>query len=236
MILELRRLNLAIGIVLIVDELGKALEHAARNSGDIFVLQELAEFAASYQTPGLLLVTLLHQSFEQYAAGLRASTRNEWAKVQGRFADIAFQEPPEQVLHVLAKAIQQHPDSALDKSRSTASSIAARLYEVGAAPKGFSKKAFVNMAAALAPIHPVTALCLTRLCRKFGQNQRSLFAFLLSREPNGFMGFLEAGKPTELFGPARLFDYVLESFGSAALVGDGAVRCDRDSSNLATAS
>ena len=108
-ILELRRLNLAIGIVLIVDELGKALEHAARNSGDIFVLQELAEFAASYQTPGLLLVTLLHQSFEQYAAGLRASTRNEWAKVQGRFADIAFQEPPEQVLHVLAKAIQQHP-------------------------------------------------------------------------------------------------------------------------------
>jgi hypothetical protein len=184
----------------------------------------LAELAASYQIPGLLLITLLHQSFEQYAAGLRASARNEWAKVQGRFADIAFQDPPEQVLHVLAKAIQQRPDPVLGKIRSTASSIAAKMYEVGAAPKGFSKKAFISMAAALAPIHPVTALCLTRLCRKFGQNQRSLFAFLLSREPNGFMGFLEEGKPAELFGPARLFDYVLDSFGSAALVGDGAVR------------
>jgi len=223
-ILELRNLNLATGIVLIVDELGKALEDAARNSGDIFVLQELAELAASYQIPGLLLITLLHQSFEQYAAGLRASARNEWAKVQGRFADIAFQDPPEQVLHVLAKAIQQRPDPALGKIRSTASSIGAKMYEVGAAPKAFSKKAFVSMAAALAPIHPVTALCLTRLCRKFGQNQRSLFAFLLSREPNGFMGFLEEGKPGELFGPARLFDYVLDSFGSAALIGDGAVR------------
>jgi hypothetical protein len=223
-ILELRKLRLATGIVLIVDELGKALEHAARNSGDIFVLQELAEFAASFQIPGLLLITLLHQSFEQYAAGLRASARNEWAKVQGRFADIAFQDPPEQVLHVLAKAIEQHPDPALGKIRSTASSIAAKMYEVGAAPRGFSKRAFVGMSAALAPIHPVTALCLTRLCRKFGQNQRSLFAFLLSREPNGFMGFLEEGKTAELFGPARLFDYVLDSFGSAALVGDGAVR------------
>ncbi len=223
-IVELRRLNLATGLVLIIDELGKALEHAARNSGDIFVLQELAEFAASYETPGLLLITLLHQSFEQYAAGLRASARNEWAKVQGRFADIAFQDPPEQVLNVLAKAIQQRPNAALGKIRSAAASVAARLYEVGAAPKGLSKKAFVDTAAALAPIHPVTALCLTRLCRKFGQNQRSLFAFLLSREPNGFMGFLQEGKPGELFGPARLFDYVLDSFGSAALIGDGAVR------------
>ena len=32
-------------IILIIDELGKALDHAARNSEDIFIMQELAELA-----------------------------------------------------------------------------------------------------------------------------------------------------------------------------------------------
>ncbi len=221
---ELRKLGLAAGILLVVDELGKALEHAALASGDIFILQELAESAASFQEPGLLLITLLHQSFEQYAAGLRSSVRNEWAKIQGRFVDIAFQDPPEQVLHVLANAIKQESCAKVRSFRLVASGIAAKMYDAGMAPKTFTKKAFVETSAALAPLHPVTALCLTHLCRKFGQNQRSLFAFLLSRELNGFGGFLEEDQTGELFSPARLYDYIVSSFGSAALIGDGAAR------------
>lgn len=221
---ELRHLGLASGLLFVVDELGKALEHAARTSGDIFVLQELAESAASFEEPGLLLITLLHQSFDQYAAGLRSSVRNEWAKVQGRFADIAFQDPPEQLLHVLANAINQQACAKLNACRAAASAVAADMYDAGVVPKGFTKRGFVEVSAALAPIHPITALCLTHLCRKFGQNQRSLFAFLLSREPNGFVGFLEEDKTGALFAPARLYDYIVSSFGSAALIGDGAAR------------
>jgi hypothetical protein len=223
-VLELRRIGLASGVLLVVDELGKALEHAARASTDIFILQELAESAASFQEPGLLLLTLLHQSFEQYAAGLRSSVRNDWAKIQGRFVDIAFQDPPEQVLHILANAIRQKPCAKVNTCRSAASAIAGKMSDAAVAPSGFGKKRFSEIAAALAPIHPVTALCLTHLCRKFGQNQRSLFAFLLSREPNGFLGFLERDRAGELFGPARLYDYIISSFGSGALMGDGAAR------------
>ena len=96
------------GLLLVIDELGKFLEYAAQSpaQGDVFVLQTLAEFATrSTQTP-LFLLTILHQAFEQYAHRLAKSQREEWAKVQGRFEDIAFVEPAEQILRLIASAIQ----------------------------------------------------------------------------------------------------------------------------------
>ena len=91
---------------MVIDELGKFLEYAAhriRAYGDLFVLQSLAEFAArSEQTP-LLMLTILHQAFEQYAQRLAASQREEWAKVQGRFEDVSFVESTEQVIRLIAR-------------------------------------------------------------------------------------------------------------------------------------
>ena len=188
------------------------------------MLQELAEFAASYEIPGLLLITLLHQSFEQYGAGLRPSARNEWAKVQGRFADIAFQDPPEQVLHVLAKAIEQHPDPALGKIRSTASAVAAKMYEVGAAPRGLFKESLCGYGSrACANPSGHRSVSDSALSQVWAEPTVTVCVPSVSRA-KWLHGFSGEGKPTELFGPANLFDYVLDSFGSAALVGDGAVR------------
>ncbi len=96
------------GILLIVDELGKFLEYGASHpdQGDVFVLQELAEAAARAPRPFLVL-TVLHQAIDRYAEHLAPSRRSEWAKVQGRFEDIAFEERSEQVMHLLANAIRQ---------------------------------------------------------------------------------------------------------------------------------
>ena len=78
---------------IVVDELGKFLEFAAHHpdENDMFLLQLLAEATVGSAKPDLLLVTILHQAFDQYASGLRPVLRNEWAKVQGRFQDVAFQ-------------------------------------------------------------------------------------------------------------------------------------------------
>ena len=97
------------GLLLVIDELGKFLEYAAENpvQGDLFVLQTLAEFSTrSEQTP-LLLLTILHQAFEQYASKLAESQQEEWAKVQGRFEDVAFVEPTEQILRLIGSAIEK---------------------------------------------------------------------------------------------------------------------------------
>src|SRR2546425_218676 len=86
------------GVLLIVDETGKILEYAAQNParGDIQLFQALAEFAASSGDRPFVVVSVLHQTFDQYAARLSAGQRNEWAKVQGRFSDLIFQEEPDQ--------------------------------------------------------------------------------------------------------------------------------------------
>jgi hypothetical protein len=93
------------GILLIADELGKFLEYGASNpeQGDVFVLQELAEAAARSARPFLFL-TILHQALDHYAEHMSPGRRAEWAKVQGRFEDVAFEERREQALWLLAHA------------------------------------------------------------------------------------------------------------------------------------
>ena len=99
--------NAAGGILLIVDELGKFLEYGATNpeQGDVFVLQELAEAATRSKRP-FLFVTILHQALDRYAEHMSRGRRAEWAKVQGRFEDVAFEERTEQLLRLLAHAIR----------------------------------------------------------------------------------------------------------------------------------
>ena len=77
------------GVLLIIDELGKFLESAAQSGEDIYFYQELAE-TASRCNGKLVIVGILHQSFEQYAVKLGRDARDEWAKIQGRFQDIPF--------------------------------------------------------------------------------------------------------------------------------------------------
>ena len=93
------------GLLVVIDELGKFLEYATQQpaQGDMFVLQTLAEFADRSENTPLLLMTILHQAFERYAERAGKSQQEEWAKVQGRFEDIAFSESTEQVLRLVGQ-------------------------------------------------------------------------------------------------------------------------------------
>ena len=44
--------------------------------------------------------------------------------------------------------------------------------------------------------------------RRFGQNQRSIFGFLNSTEPQGFQDFLRSAGDGDLYTPDRLWDYL----------------------------
>jgi len=217
------------GILLVIDELGKFLEFAGRESdrSDIYILQQLAEATARFKSPGLYLLTILHQSFERYAAGLRPAVRDEWSKVQGRFEDVAFQEPPEQMLDILAQAISHGSHPLADSLRGRARSLAEVGFRLGLAPQGLPKRQFVEAMSRCAPLHPLVVLALIRLCRKFGQNQRSLFAFLVSREPHGFSNFLQqevSKAQLPFYGLANLYDYVAQALGNALTIGENATR------------
>ena len=95
------------GLLLILDELGKNLEYAARNpeSEDVFLLQRLAEEAARSGDKAFVIVATLHQGVAAYAAGLDSAARREWDKVAGRFAEIVYAQPIEQVTALVAATL-----------------------------------------------------------------------------------------------------------------------------------
>ncbi|MFC6593151.1 hypothetical protein ACFP81_15185 [Deinococcus lacus] len=200
------------GLLLIFDELGKGLEYEARyGSDDIYLLQELAEVASrSGETP-LLFIGVLHQGFEQYGEHLMASARKEWGKVQGRFTDVAFLEPPEQQMRLAAKALQglePQPEQALRELNQQA---ATHLIALEQAPKTISPSEFTDLAAEAAPLHPAALIALPYLFRRFAQNERSLFAYLLSGEPYAVPSLWTQRKQEVPVRLADLFDYFVEN-------------------------
>jgi hypothetical protein len=204
------------GVLLIVDELGKFLEFGASHpeQGDVFALQELAEVATRSTHPFLFL-TILHQALDRYAAHLSPGRRSEWAKVQGRFEDVVFEERSEQLLRLLAHAVR-HDDShdELKPLQKKAKALAKEAVEVGIRAGTMPANELHSSLTACYPLHPLTAVVLGPLFRLLAQNERSLFAFLASSEPFGFRAYLHAHTLKD--GPYRLdhlYDYVMVSLG-----------------------
>jgi hypothetical protein len=68
------------------------------------------------------------------------------------------------------------------------------------------------------PLHPVTACLLGPISkRRFGQNQRSIFGFLNSAEPNGFQDFLKSASKADIYTPDILWDYLRQNLEPAIL-------------------
>jgi hypothetical protein len=207
------------GLLVVLDEAGKVLEHAAQHPerGDVQLLQELAEAANRSGDSPIVFVVVLHQAFEQYAGRLSLTERSEWAKVQGRFEDLAFQEASHELLRLVGEAIDvgtlpRRIAQAVKPLAETCSDLVTR----GGAGEAKEREALL---AASIPLHPVTTLLLGPLFRsRLAQNERSLFAFLASVEPGGFQRFLDTprlqGDRPSLFLPDALYDYIVASFGS----------------------
>lgn len=191
------------GLILFIDEMGKLLEAAAQDGSDIYILQELAE-AASRSNGRLLVVGVLHQAFEEYAHRLSHQMRDEWAKIQGRFIDLVVDTAGEEQIDLIARAIESDHRPREPGKLSTLVAKHARR-ERGAEDVA----RFASMIEQCWPLHPVVACLLGPISRRrFGQNQRSIFGFLNSAEPNGFQDFLNHAGDAELYGPDRLWDYL----------------------------
>ncbi|WP_230482668.1 hypothetical protein [Sphingomonas sp. Leaf21] len=206
------------GTLLILDELGKLLEHEALEGGDVHLLQDLAE-RATRSKGKLVVIGILHQSFDQYAARAARDARQEWAKVQGRFQDIGFLSGADETVALLGRAIAATcPPDAHARASDIATAVAKR-----------RPTEAESLAVALAdtwPLNPVTALLLGPVSRaRFAQNERSVFGFLSSAEPFAFQEFLETtGDDGRTYDPAMLWDYLAANFGMALAGGNDGSR------------
>lgn len=203
------------GVLLVVDELGKLLEHAAGEIGreDVFLLQRIAELAMRSGANPLLFVGLLHQGFQAYAEQLPPSVRHEWDKVAGRFDELVFDQPLAHTAALVGGALGVRTESLAaavrDAARKAAKATAGMGWLAGA-----TSSASTLDAAPLYPLHPSVLPPLVRFFARYGQHERSLFGFLLASEPFGVQRFAEQppGAAT-WYGLSELYDYVRANFG-----------------------
>ncbi|NJN16481.1 MAG: hypothetical protein HC822_09520 [Oscillochloris sp.] len=207
------------GLVLVIDELGQFLDYAARRDDerDLFVLQSLAETAArSGETP-ILLLTILHQAFERYTLNAGITRRIEWAKVQGRFVDLPFQEPSAQMIRMVAQALRpggRDPYRTIRWER--AEQLAAQTETLGLRPVEIGGEEWRQILADSYPIHPTVLIALPSLFRQLAQNERSLFVFLHSDEPWGLRDLLRSSDVhgiLPIYRLIHLYAYVEASLG-----------------------
>lgn len=208
------------GVLLLFDEMGKALEHTASHpqESDVYLLQELAELAARSRKRRFVLIGILHQSFEDYAAMLDRATQREWAKVQGRFEDIPFQEPPIQQMRLLADTFTEPQSNLPMQSKKMYHRISDTLASSEAAqnwrPPTISKAEFYAVCKRVYPLHPSALVSLPYIFRRLAQNERSIFAYLSSQEPFGFQEFLSTHRIGETLCLPNLFDYLAANYQS----------------------
>jgi hypothetical protein len=203
------------GLLLVIDELGKLLEFAAGEPDreDVYLLQKLGELAARSGDTPVLVVGLLHQGFQAYAERLPALVRHEWGKIAGRFEEIVLDQPLAHTAALVAGALgvnagRLDPDI-LAAARKTAAATASMGWM-----SGDTSAALTLETAQLYPLHPTLLPPLVRFFARFGQNERSLFGFLLSSEPFGLQAFSTRGaEASEWYGLPEFYDYVRAMFG-----------------------
>ena len=203
-------------IFIILDELGKNLEHSAYQGGteDLYLLQQLVELPEQTDTP-IYILGILHQAFAEYGQRLATVERNEWAKIQGRFEDIPFTESARQMMRLIARAIDHSETEAIScplhyYAQQWSSEIQEAIQE-----EEFSQEIIREVY----PLHPLAAFVLPILCRRYAQNDRSLFTFLTSAEPYSFKRYLDETSVQSDILPTLKLDQVYDYFIEAAGMG-----------------
>ncbi len=200
-------------LLLVIDEFGKNLE-AIRDGSDAdpYLLQRLAEAGQGSGLP-IFVLTLQHLSFEDHLTGANSTQRREWAKVQGRFEDVAFVESASQTRSLIGTVFDVHDDLLGSRISRWADAQAKAMRQLGIADL-----ADPQTLASCYPLHPVAALVLPELCNRHGQHERTLFSFLAGRHTASAASFLtETDLPTRgplpTMGLDAVYDYFVD--GSA---------------------
>jgi ribosomal protein S15P/S13E len=196
-------------LFLMLDEFGKFLEYASKHNpeNELYFIQQLAEFCNNPKY-NIVLITTVHQSFESYAYSLTGTQKQEWTKVKGRFREITFNEPVEQLLYLASEYVAANSDSKASKGQ------VEYCLKLSEATKAFNfNKGFVKeIATKLFPLDILAANVLTLALQRYGQNERSLFSFLESTDYTGLAKFNKRENP--FYNLSCVYDYLNFNFYS----------------------
>lgn len=209
------------GVLLALDELGKALEAAAlrSNGSDLYLLQQVAEASTGATRTPIVFLTLQHQEFSAYANQLSQAQQQEWEKVSGRFEQIPFQEASEEMLRLIGRVLVTTPHREFQRKLKRFAEEWHAYFKDDMADRYLGDVLTRDRIRSLYPLHPLSAIVLPMLCARFAQNDRSLFSFLASNETHSLARFIaENGSSDEELPTLKLpdvYDYFVAAAGGS---------------------
>jgi ribosomal protein S15P/S13E len=196
-------------LFVLIDEFGKFLEYASKHNpeNELYFVQQLAEFCNNPKH-NIVLITTVHQNLESYAYGLSKTQQQEWTKVKGRFREITFNEPVEQLLFLASEYVAEHFDTKTSKSQIE------KCLKLTTNTKAFNfnKDFLKEISSKLYPLDILSANVLTLSLQRYGQNERSLFSFLESSDHTGLAKFNKKENP--FYNLSNVYDYLNFNFYS----------------------
>ena len=196
-------------LFILIDEFGKFLEYASKYNPEkeLYFVQQLAEFCNNPKH-NIVLITTVHQSLESYAYSLSKAQQQEWTKVKGRFREITFNEPVEQLLFLASEYVAENFErkaSKLDIEKNLKLSVQTKAFN-------FNVDFLKEIATKLFPLDLLSANILTLSLQRYGQNERSLFSFLESSDHTGLTKFNKKDNP--FYNLSNVYDYLNFNFYS----------------------
>ncbi len=196
-------------LFILIDEFGKFLEYASKHNPEkeLYFVQQLAEFCNNPKH-NIVLITTVHQSLESYAYSLSKTQQQEWTKVKGRFREITFNEPVEQLLFLASEYVAEHYETKTSKAEIE------KCLKLTTETKAFNfnKDFLKEIASKLYPLDILSANILTLSLQRYGQNERSLFSFLESSDHTGLAKFNKKENP--FYNLSNVYDYLNFNFYS----------------------
>jgi hypothetical protein len=193
------------GFVIIIDEFGKFLEYINKNKGsnDLYLLQLISEWTNDVDKNSFFIITL-HQNFISYSSSLDLIDRQEWEKIKGRFVELLFNEPVEQLLYFASDQLEKITIPKKQKNEfSELNEIVIKSNLVN-----FSTNANKGLTEKLYPLDWLSANILVQALQRYGQNERSLFSFL-----NEFSATEENYKD-KFYNVSSVYDYLINTLSS----------------------
>jgi hypothetical protein len=192
--------------VLFIDEFGKILEYISKNNqtSDLYLLQQIAEWINGKENEAYL-VTTLHQNFTSYNQETSKQQQNEWEKVKGRYRDIVFNEPIEQLLFFASKELKKIPPP--NKERVQLNEILSLVNRSKLV--SYNKILSVKLIEELYPLDWLSASILVQSLQKYGQNERSLFTFV-----NEYSKVSIIKNSAEIYSLHKVYDYLVATLST----------------------
>ena len=136
------------------------------------------------------------------------SQKQEWTKVKGRFKEITFNEPVEQLLFLASEHLTERPSTkkfTKEITKATDLLMKSKAFIVN--------EDYINeIAEKLFPLDAISAYILTLSLQKYGQNERSLFSFLESTDHTGLFQHIQS--KDGFYTIADVYDYLIFNYYS----------------------